>query len=299
MSSYRVTSASQRRYVGAAELQSQITAPWTPNPWPRPGYTRFVCVSDTHAQSGACAMDVPAGDVLVHAGDFTVTGTLDECRRFGAFLARLPHRRKLVVPGNHDVTFDDDWYGTGPDEGRWRRFHRGYRQDPVACRAAVADACPRVELLLDSATTVDGLKVWGAPWQPSFSDWAFQADRGPALRAKWDAIPGDTDVLITHGPPAGVGDVVVTDEGRREHVGCYDLLDAVVSRVRPAAHVFGHIHDGHGAYCATVDGGALVPTLFINAATCDETYTAVHAPIVFDLPRSPTTPRSPATPEEA
>ena len=50
---------------------------------------------------------------------------------------------------------------------------------------------------------MEGVKVYGSPWQPWFGGWAFNLERGPDIAAKWALIPDDTDVLLTHGPPAG------------------------------------------------------------------------------------------------
>ena len=77
--------------------------------------------------------------------------------------------------------------------------------------------------LEDSGVVIDGLKFWGSPWTPEFFDWAFNARRGLQLFDKWQKIPLDTDVLITHGPPAGILDLVVTRQGEAQ-VGCNDLL---------------------------------------------------------------------------
>ena len=60
---------------------------------PGPGWTRFVCVSDTHAFS----FPVPPGDVLLHAGDLTATGTLAELELTIEWLKGLPHYTKLCV----------------------------------------------------------------------------------------------------------------------------------------------------------------------------------------------------------
>lgn len=57
------------------------------------GWTRFVCISDTHARSFA----VPDGDVLLHAGDLTNTGTLEEFETTIDWLCRLPHKVKMCV----------------------------------------------------------------------------------------------------------------------------------------------------------------------------------------------------------
>ena len=126
--------------------------------------------------------------------------------------------------------------------------------------------------------------MWGSPWQPWFYDWAFNLQRGPEIRAKWDRIPAGVDVLVTHGPPAGILDRVV--DGRS--VGCADLLDAV-RRVRPLLHVFGHIHEAYGE--VERDG-----TRFVNASTCTVRYAPVNAPVVVDLLRRAPGPREPGGP---
>lgn len=57
---------------------------------------------------------------------------------------------------------------------------------------------------------------------------------------KWNKIPDDTDILVTHTPPVGHGDLCCT--GVR--AGCVELLTTVQQRVKPKYHVFGHIHEG-------------------------------------------------------
>ena len=65
----------------------------------------------------------------------------------------------------------------------------------------------------------------------------------------------------------------------RHRAGCLDLLE-VVKRLRPACHVFGHVHEGYGA---TTDGA----TTFLNASTCSVEYQPTNPPLVFDLPAHP------------
>lgn len=64
--------------------------------------------------------------------------------------------------------------------------------------------------------------------------------RGEACLSKWQDIPADTDVLISHTPPIGHGDLCCT--GLR--AGCVELLTTVQQRVKPKYHVFGHVHEG-------------------------------------------------------
>ena len=44
---------------------------------------------------------------------------------------------------------------------------------------------------------IEGLRLYGSPWQPWFFDWAFNYPRGVSLKPVWDLIPETTDLLIT------------------------------------------------------------------------------------------------------
>jgi Icc-related predicted phosphoesterase len=205
---------------------------------------RLVVLSDTHSQHDE--IDVPEGDVLIHAGDMSSGGTLDELRQFNDWLADLPHRRKLFVPGNHDFCF----------EGQ--------------TRDRALDVLTEATCLIDQETTIDDYTIWGAPWQPKFFDWAFNKRRGRELREKWEQIPESTDLLITHGPPRGIGDEV----SHGERVGCRELYERITV-VQPEYHVFGHIHEGYGQY---VDNGVT----FVNASVCDVRRSPRNRPIVIE-----------------
>ena len=102
--------------------------------------------------------------------------------------------------------------------------------------------------LEDESLHLLGIKFYGSPWQPRFSNSAFNLTRGSELRSVWDKIPSDTEVLITHSPPLGVLDLCrkhTADGGTRPagRCGCEDLLRQVVGRVRPRYQIFGHVHE--------------------------------------------------------
>jgi len=207
---------------------------------------RLVCISDTHSRTDGLV--VPDGDVLVVAGDFCGRGTDYSVSLFHDFLLTLPHKHKVVIAGNHDWPF--------------------YRTDSTVVRAFKQT----FTYLEDSGCTIGGLKFWGSPWQPEFFNWAFNLPRGESLAKKWRMIPSDTDVLITHGPPFGILDVV--PGGMR--VGCEDLATEVLHRIQPKAHIFGHIHNSYGVVYRE-------PTVFANASICTEAYEADNAPVVIDI----------------
>jgi hypothetical protein len=59
-------------------------------PHPGNGWTRFVCVSDTHSRS----VPTPAGDVLLHSGDIG-HGRVEDIKSMFAWLKTLPHEKKV------------------------------------------------------------------------------------------------------------------------------------------------------------------------------------------------------------
>ncbi|KAG6612275.1 Calcineurin-like phosphoesterase [Phytophthora cinnamomi] len=228
---------------------------------------KVVCVSDTHGLHDD-ALQVPDGDVFVHAGDFTDTGERSEVLAFNEFLGRLPHRYKVVIAGNHESSFDRQFYPR-----YWHQYGHRQQYDPEEVRALLTNAL----YLEDQAVLIEGYLFYGTPWQPEFCNWAFNLPRGDALLKQWRHIPTDTDVLITHTPPMGHGDLV-----GYQNVGCADLLREVEDRVRPKLHVFGHVHEGYGR-SASPDGAIT----YFNASACTHNYDPVNAPFVFELTGPP------------
>ncbi|GLB45111.1 putative calcineurin-like phosphoesterase [Lyophyllum shimeji] len=205
-----------------------------------PGWTRFVCISDTHTRSFA----VPDGDVLLHSGDLTNLGTLSDFQKTMEWLYSLPHKVKIIIAGNHDLTLHIDYY-----EREHRRWHRD-RQDVEQILELLTGPRARaagVVYLQDSSHTFQTKpngrtwSVYGSPWSPEFFNWAFNYPReeGEALVAKFPK----TDILLTHGPPSGIFDRTRCGD----LVGC-EALRARLPSLRPRLHVFGHIHEARGAY---------------------------------------------------
>jgi hypothetical protein len=129
-----------------------------------------------------------------------------------------------------------------------------------------------VTYLQDDEVTIQGLRIYGSPWQPEFHDWAFNVKRGPDIKRYWDQIPEGLDLLVTHGPPMGILD---RSSANGSSVGCADLRVAV-ERTQPRAHVFGHIHGGRGQT-------KIGQTKFFNASMVNEAYKLVHSPWEIEL----------------
>ena len=220
------------------------------------GTVRFVVISDTHGRHEE--LDLPAGDVLLHCGDWSNYRTSRrDVREFNAWLGTLPFKHKVVISGNHDVAAVPGRKGQ---------------------TAAILSNCIYLE---DSPATVEGVKLYGMPWRPRrgccYKAENFGADPA-ALAARIEAIPSDTDVLLTHGPPFGVMDA--EPAGR---IGDSQLLAHVLKHARPVVHVFGHVHHERGSRVSAPHEG--LQTMWINASSCagDAKSGGLNPPFVFDL----------------
>lgn len=208
---------------------------------------RIVAISDTHSKHRQ--INLPAGDILIHAGDFSSVGKYTELVDFLDWFKNQPHKHKVFIAGNHDFCFEREGY-----------YSRNLVQQSG------------VTYLEDSDCVIEGLKIYGSPITPTFFNWAFNRDRGESIRRHWDNIPADTDILITHGPPHGVLDYASLS---LTHVGCEVLRD-VVLRVKPKLHIFGHIHETSG-----VEDKFGIK--FVNASCLDLKYKYVNLPKVIDI----------------
>jgi Icc-related predicted phosphoesterase len=214
---------------------------------------KIVCLSDTHNCNRQ--IEVPDGDILIHAGDATIHGSEPEIEDFLNWFSRLPHRYKIFVAGNHDRLFET--------ENRLAR---------------ILTANLNIKYLQDSFTDIEGLKIYGSPFQPRFFDWAFNLNRGAEMAEKWKLIPDDVDILITHGPPNGILDEV-PKKYETENAGCEELrkrVEEIAGFGKLKLHVFGHIHCGYGQ---REEFGVR----FVNASVCDEAYQPTQPPIVVEI----------------
>ena len=188
---------------------------------------KIVAISDIHGE----LIEVPPCDIFIIAGDICPTRreTLHEClvnqerwlkNEFLPWLKKIPARHKVFIAGNHDWIFE-------------------------LSKDALPDFSPAI-YLENSGVEIEGIHIWGSPYSPFFCGWSFnfpEYDRkvGKVSAACWAQIPENTDILVTHGPPKGYGDI--TYHGGRNHYGDNELLKAL-KRVKPKVHFFGHFHEG-------------------------------------------------------
>ncbi|MDP5168789.1 MAG: metallophosphatase domain-containing protein [Bacteroidia bacterium] len=205
---------------------------------------RIVCISDTHGQHAQ--IELPEGDLLLHAGDISSSGEPWQVESFLSWFSAQPHPHKVFIAGNHDFLAE-------------RNVDLFQEMIP-----------PNVHYLKNEGIEIAGIKIWGSPITPWFFDWAFNRHRGEDIRRYWQQIPTDTDILLTHGPVYGIRDL--TFDGKI--VGCEEL-NAKIWEVKPLLHVFGHIHEGYGI--SEVNG-----ITFVNASILDLQYRVANLPVVMD-----------------
>jgi Icc-related predicted phosphoesterase len=205
---------------------------------------KIVCIADTHELHSE--LTVPDGDLLIHAGDFTFFGKSQRSlREFNTWLGELPHRYKVVVPGNHELILE-----SSPELSR---------------------LFTNARLLINESTTVEGVSIWGSPITPLYGGAFGRSNALDRLRI-YDEIPQGTEIVITHGPPHGILDS--SPYGHASPTGDWELRKAIV-RVRPRLHVFGHVHTGYGVRPTR-------HTLFVNAALYGQGG-SLERPIVLEL----------------
>jgi len=225
---------------------------------------KLVCISDTHSRhrhlmvgsetrlrSGPLPPDIPDGDVMIHAGDCTSSGTISQLEDLAEWFGSYPHKYKILIAGNHDYCFERE-----PERSR--------------------EICKKegIIYLQDESVTIDGVLFYGSPWTPTFRNMAFNAneEKMAEFRAQ---IPDLVEVLITHGPALRIFDWVPRDA---EHAGCYPLAKRIDELSSLKAHICGHIHAGYGFATREIDA-----VKFVNAASCTERYQPTNPPIVINI----------------
>lgn len=204
--------------------------------------TKIVAISDTH---GRTIPNLPKGDILISAGDWSGRGTFEETFRFIRWMESIRNNYKHIVcvPGNHD---------------RWIQDNLSLAMEEFANSDLI--------LLVDDFTIIEGIKIYGHPWTPIFHNWAFNAD-DKKRKKLLSNIPNDVDVLVSHGPPYGLLDEL--DEYGSEpglNVGCQYLRDLVDNKSNKfQLLIAGHIHNQSGIIKHN-------NKLIVNAASLNEQY---------------------------
>lgn len=204
---------------------------------------RITIISDTHRQHAALGR--LSGDVLIHCGDMFSLFESDEgdLHSIDQWFGMQDFQAILCIGGNHDLVLEAK-----------------VQQDPAPFKHAI--------YLQDSDFVLNGVRFWGAPWTPELRGHAFFQDDAE-LHDSWAKIPRDTQVLVTHTPPADILD----RSSRGLDLGCR-YLHAAVSRLSPTLHCFGHVH-------ASAGRERIGDTTFINASSVNSQFRIARTPFEF------------------
>lgn len=201
--------------------------------------------SDTHEQEQSLKIPNEDFDIAIFSGDEANNRSpvLNEgpARKFLKWYSEIPNfKHKIFVAGNHSSAI----------------------ANKLIKRKEIEDL--GIIYLENESVEIEGLKIWGSPYSPTFHDWWFMLKRSK-LYNLWQMIPEDTDIVISHGPPKGVLDVSEKEDRTLEYCGCNALLNRMLA-LQPKLCLFGHIHVCQNNMNAGTRTIANCKTLFSNGS---------------------------------
>jgi len=214
---------------------------------------KIVALSDTHSLQDAITKKLPKeADTLIFAGDICGRNNLYEIQSFIIWLKNIHYKNKIVIAGNHDISL------------------RIKDNNPVDIKhTKEMFSSEGIHYLMDEGIEIDGIHFYGSPYSTKFGNWAFM-ETEEKLKVIWDKIPEETNVLITHSPPAGILD----DNIFKESCGSHTLFAKIKDLPNLKYHIFGHIHEAYGK--EEHDG-----VTFLNVSVCTFDYKPKNKPVVF------------------
>lgn len=205
---------------------------------------KITFISDSHQKHEE--LDLEPTDILVHCGDYSNKGAAIELHYFIDWFADQDAKYKIFISGNHDFYAEKNW-------------------------AKTKDIADRKDIIYleNEGVTIDNINFWGMPYSPQFNNWAFMPTDVIRQQAI-DAIPLNTNVLITHSPAYGYLDAIcpiLKKFEKQKHVGCPLLAELIESKKLKDLVVMasGHIHESRGT-------GSEEAHALINAAVLDGNY---------------------------
>lgn len=182
--------------------------------------------SDTHGRHNK--LKIEPVDILICGGDFSNSKNIhkneEEIIYFLEWFSDQPAKHKIFISGNHEMFLEKL-----SKEKHIKQYIRQFFNDLI--------------YLEDSSVKIEGIKIYGSPWVPTYGNFAFMKI-DVSLKDKYDLIEEDTDILITHGPAYGCLDDVFKGY-RGPRVGSVEL-DKALKRLNVKYHLFGHIHEECG-----------------------------------------------------
>lgn len=185
---------------------------------------KYTVVSDTHCQHKNVVFENQEG-VLIHCGD-TIRNNIPKCHTRKAVFGFLDwfveseFEHKIIIAGNHDFYIRDNHFD----------IQKEFEKNGII-------------YLEDSAIKLNGVNFYGSPWVTTYKGgsrcFAVPED---ILSSKFNDIPKETEILITHGAKHGVLDA----NNNGYNTGSKHLLKKVNELPNLKYHIHGHIHESCG-----------------------------------------------------
>ncbi len=215
---------------------------------------KVVMISDTHGfHRDPFFDDLPDGDLLIHCGDLSMDGDYKVLSDVNEWFGEIKENYNDIVciGGNHDRTL-----GKGDMLG-FKVFTNAI-------------------YLESSKIVIDDKIIWGCaetPWAHEYVANMFAFGK-LAKNMSFKGMPKNVDLLVTHCPPYGYGDLLAEHSSDpNTHIGDRKLLDLIM-KYKPQLNCFGHIHEGYGIYEEK-------DTTFVNCSAVNERYNLVNEPVVM------------------
>lgn len=221
---------------------------------------KILHISDTHKMHGW--LTIPKNiDIIIHSGDASNIKSPyyneQEMLDFIEWYSNLDIDYKIYVGGNHDTSLE---------------------KKLITKELFTSKGITYIE---HESIEIEGLKIFGSPYTPEFNNWAFNVKREKLFKY-WEAVPLDTQILITHGPPK-----YILDNDHNELLGCKSLYKKVQQLDKLIFHQFGHVHSrlrnndtfiNRGIYQQYSDGPK-----YINASCVDLDYRIIPGNIITEI----------------
>lgn len=191
----------------------------------------IIHISDTHNTYP----DIPECDLLIHSGDLTVMGTIDEVKDGLDWLSKQPASAIIYVPGNHDMCLDSDhMYGLSYQNAEALKQEYAHK--------ITIETLNTFTYILEGFPSID---FGVCSYQPFFGGWGFNVS-SKLERKKFykQALLNKPDILITHAPPK-----YILDKNKNgEFCGDEALLEVIKENpeLHPEFLLCGHIHENAG-----------------------------------------------------
>lgn len=228
---------------------------------------KIIAFSDNHGYLPP-KEDLPEGDILLICGDILplniqknlIKSAIWMCNQFLPWTQTLPYKYIVFIGGNHDFLLEKLGHDLMDTIDPYKE-------------------CENVFYLQDSFVILEGIKIYGTPYIKDLKNWAFYLSDNKLL-SRYQCIPDDTDILLTHMPPKVDMCGAVLQSNTFNYLSDYgskELADVLLERPNIKYHLFGHVHSGDHNGTINVNN-----TKLYNISIKDEDYKSNYKPLIIN-----------------